>query len=132
MCGARVYPKANAGTFPTPAGGTVVPGTYVLTAIDVYGSGDTSWQRGVQQLTSMADAGPQMFQLAQASDVETDAGSGESVESATGSVFPNDATHLNFAYGCPGNGSVNTGYTATSTTLVELDPPSLVRTYTKQ
>lgn len=53
LCGAKVDFNAAPGAFPTAQGGTIVPGTYNLTRVDVYGT-ESGWEQQTMRLTLMA------------------------------------------------------------------------------
>jgi hypothetical protein len=117
--------------FPTPAGGSIVPGTYVLTALDYYGSGLMIWERDTILLTTPdggAGDGGGSGQSLQYDRVQETQAAGlvtwEGVLSTTGTGFT-------VVFSCPSGQREADGYTATSTTLLVMSQP-LVYTYTKQ
>jgi hypothetical protein len=144
LCGAQVPVNPATGSFPIPAGGTVVPGTYVLTAVDDYSGGTTDggsadggmgWQRQTIQLaTSTADGGPLpdagsfSQNLAYDAVKDSDSAPAQTLEG----VFSTAGKGYSIDYSCPSGAQVeNGGYTATSTTLAIMAQP-LVFTYAKQ
>ena len=128
VCGPQVNLVSSPDPFPTAAGGTIAPGTYVLTGLVYYGSGLTTWERETLQFTSMPnDAGDQTFQYADLLETEATAGAPVSYEG----VLTATGTGYSMVYSCP-MGQMNfAGYTATPTTLTVMSQP-LVSTYTKQ
>jgi hypothetical protein len=123
------------GTAPTPAGGSIVPGTYELTARTIYvtgdagGMGDTSARRETFVVTK--NGGDIVL--------ETSHVSGTTVQRQKGIVTTNNTMAM-FAVSCPppGDGGDNggmAGYTATATTFTLFeDKQGMVRVqvYTKR
>ncbi len=127
VCGAQVNAVATDAGFPSNMGGTILQGTYVLTAIDDYGSGATTWERKTIQLTT-TDGGSQTFQYDEVLETGADAGSAQTFEGVLLGTTPS----FTISYTCPaGPPSYSAGYTATSSTLTVTASP-LVFTYTKQ
>jgi len=56
LCGAKVNSNEATGNTPLPQGGTIVPGTYVLTKIDYYGNMST-WVQETLRLTAPGGSG---------------------------------------------------------------------------
>jgi hypothetical protein len=56
LCGPKVNVTNATGMAPAPQGGTIVPGTYVLTAVDYYGPGG-GWLRQTIRLTAIGGDG---------------------------------------------------------------------------
>jgi hypothetical protein len=116
--GACVTETLGAGSAPSPAGGTIVAGTYDLTSMVRYASADggnnTSDDRRQTLVISSVIGGSFALQITQVS--------GTTVERQAGGVIAS-GTQVTFTPTCPigGNGGGSAGYTATSTTFTLFD-----------
>src|SRR5262245_17364385 len=112
------------GTAPTPLGGTIEGGTYVLTKDEAYPPVSASIPNHKRGTFSISDTN--VFVALRSDDVP-DGFSAVVTLMASG-------TELTLTYLCgPAAGaSFTMGYTATPTQLVLISPPGSVETYTKQ
>lgn len=120
--GSQVAETAGSGTKPTPQGGTLADGTYVLTKHEVFPP--SSPDANTRQRTFKFEAGKLEVVL-------SDANKPESRQSGT---FTTSGTSINIAATCPQAGNAALPYTATGTTLIMFDSANQddVFTYTKQ
>jgi hypothetical protein len=160
LCGAQVNVHDATGTRPAPQGGAISPGTYVLTSVDLYGSG-IAWLQQTFRLTvvggdgGVAEGGTE----AAAAEGGGDDGSSPEAGSESGAAGPSfmwesilltdsqplsttngtltvpSPNNIVVAFACGSAGPPFTaGYTATSTTLALMvdgtSPETL--TFTKQ
>lgn len=122
QAGSPVPEVAGAGTMPSPAGGVIADGTYVLTSFEIYPPGSVDpFQRtetfvfagGTMESISRRDSGP------------------EERRSAT---YSTSGTTWSVSLTCPGTQSVEFEYTATPTTFQIFEigaDTNEVHTYTK-
>jgi hypothetical protein len=139
---------------PTPQGGAIVPGTYVLTAADDYGSGQSGWLRQTIRLTAIggdggaAEGGDDAAAGDAGSEPDAAVDAGTAAASFTfESITVTNANPLATESGMLGFSNPTTvaimltcggttapfieGYTATSTTLAFIANPRVL-TFTKQ
>ena len=110
------------GSLPTPMGGTVADGTYVLTKDEAYPPtvADPQYQRS------------ETIELA-AGDMKIIYVTPSAPRGVLGTAhFTTSGTQATIDWYCGGGGVYRQGYTATDTDLVLISPPGSVSTFTKQ
>jgi hypothetical protein len=117
--GAAVTPMVSTGAAPSPGGGTLVDGTYALTAFTLYGA-DTSCQTELQDVQTLGIGTVSETYVLSGSTVEV-----VSVEfgtaNSTSSTFTVDGSELDVDTTCSAAGSTGTsavGFTAAGTTVL--------------
>jgi hypothetical protein len=117
--GAAVTPMVSTGAAPSPGGGTLVDGTYALTAFTLYGA-DTSCQTELQDVQTLGIGTVSETYVLSGSTVDV-----VSVEfgtaNSTTSTFAVDGTELAVDTTCSAAGSTGTsvvGFTAAGTTVL--------------
>ena len=128
--GNEVHPTVGSGTAPAPAGGTLVDGTYQLTAATAYGSGVSPLLGAATvKSTLVITAGKFVrgydFSAGPQSSVGADSGS-YALDQATDTITAGNVTCTDGGDDS-GFGSLSGGYTATATSLTLIqDSPALV------
>lgn len=115
------------GTPPAQTGGTIVDGTYAVTASVNYNCGD-SGNVATEEVaeTVVATGGCLQFVASNRSDAGTETFSASSSLSVSGNQITTQQQ-------CPGSGSPSTStYTATATTVTTLDSSGILVTLVKQ
>lgn len=121
--GEPVPETAGAGAMPTPAGGAIADGTYVLTAWEIYPPGSVD---AFQRRETFVFAGNTVESLSQ-KDAEP--------EQRRAGTYSTSGTTWSISLSCPVTQTVDLPYTATPTTLqiFEIGPDvAEVHTYTKR
>jgi hypothetical protein len=120
--GQSVTQVAATGLPPTPMGGTILDGTYVLTKSEAYPP--VTVDTPDQSSETLQIAGAQMS-IAITSDAYPAGLQGMAALATSG-------TDLTISWLCGASGSFDQQYTATATELVLISPPGDVQTYIKQ
>ena len=112
------------GTPPTPMGGTIADGTYVLTKLEAFPPETTSPVFPFHKTTTLEIAGSTM-NVATLNDDNPAGIKGTATLTTSG-------TQLTITWVCGAGGTFDQGYTATPSELIFIIPPGGVETYSKR
>jgi hypothetical protein len=122
LAGETIPQVQGTGPLPTPMGGTVVDGTYVLTKDEAFAPQTADPLAERRETIEIAGSAMRIVYVSNVSPLGVNG-----LANLTTS-----GTQLTITWTCAGTGSYTSGYTATATDLVLISPPGSVSTFTKQ